>query len=162
MSTELTETTDQTTGQITDQTTGAPLKPRVWALGAAALLALGACMEAAMPEPADGQALFVEYCAACHGNSAKGDGPLATDLGVVPADLTLIAAHRGGSFPRAEVLSKIDGYTSADLDGPGMPEFGELLKGDELPLDTGDGVLTPTPRKMVALLEYLESIQVAD
>ena len=46
-----------------------------------------------------------------------------------------------------------------DLGAGGVPEFGELLKGDLVPLDTGDGVMTPTPRKMVALLEYLESIQ---
>jgi hypothetical protein len=40
-----------------------------------------------------------------------------------------------------------------------MPEFGALLDGDLVPLDTGDGVLTPTPRKLVALLEYIESAQ---
>ena len=70
-----------------------------------------------------------------------------------------IAACTPDEMPRAKVLSMIDGYARSDLDGPSMPEFGELLKGDLVPLDTGDGVLTPTPRKMVALLEYLESIQ---
>jgi hypothetical protein len=44
--------------------------------------------------------------------------------------------------------------------GPGMPEFGALLEGDLIPFDSGDGILTPTPRKLVALLEYIESIQV--
>ncbi|WP_353472744.1 c-type cytochrome [Salipiger sp. H15] len=137
------------------------MKGGIWAMSAAGLLGLGACMEAAMPEAADGRALFMDYCAACHGPTAVGNGELAADLGIKPADLTHIAARRGGDFPRAEVLSMIDGYARSDMTGPGMPEFGELLKGDEVPLDTGDGILTPTPRKMVALLEYLESIQQA-
>jgi hypothetical protein len=40
-----------------------------------------------------------------------------------------------------------------------MPEFGALLEGDTVPVDVGDGVLTPTPRPLAALLAYLESIQ---
>ena len=39
-----------------------------------------------------------------------------------------------------------------------MPEFGADLSGDLVPLDI-DGVLTPTPRALAALLAYLESIQ---
>ncbi|MDU8912820.1 cytochrome c [Aestuariicoccus sp. MJ-SS9] len=112
-----------------------------------------------MPQPGEGRALFQENCAVCHGAEARGDGPMADGLDKKPADLTRIAARNGGSFPRAEVLSLIDGYARSDLEGPGMPEFGELLKGDLVPLDTGDGILTPTPRKLVALMEYLESIQ---
>jgi hypothetical protein len=40
-----------------------------------------------------------------------------------------------------------------------MPEFGLLLEGDTVPVDVGDGVFTPTPRPLAALLVYLESIQ---
>ena len=84
---------------------------------------------------------------------------MARAMTTAPKDLTLISLRHGDSFPRAKVLSTIDGYARSDLDGPGMPEFGELLQGDLVPLDTGDGKMTPTPRKLVALLEYLESIQ---
>lgn len=45
------------------------------------------------------------------------------------------------------------------LPGKEMPEFGALLEGDTVPVDVGDGVLTPTPRPLAALLAYLESIQ---
>ena len=67
--------------------------------------------------------------------------------------------RNGDVFPRAKVLSTIDGYARSEMDGPNMPEFGALLQGDLVPLDTGDGVMTPTPRKLVALLKYIESIQ---
>ena len=128
----------------------------IWAMAG---LALVACVPNEMPEASDGRALYMEYCSACHGENAKGDGPMARAMTTAPKDLTLISLRHGDSFPRAEVLSTIDGYARSDLDGPGMPEFGELLQGDLVPLDTGDGKMTPTPRKLVALLEYLESIQ---
>ncbi|APX23854.1 MAG: cytochrome C [Rhodobacteraceae bacterium] len=128
----------------------------IWAMAG---LALVACVPNEMPEASDGRALYMEYCSACHGENAKGDGPMARAMTTAPKDLTLISLRHGDSFPRAKVLSTIDGYARSDLDGPGMPEFGELLQGDLVPLDTGDGKMTPTPRKLVALLEYLESIQ---
>ena len=128
----------------------------IWAMAG---LALVACVPNEMPEASDGRALYMEYCSACHGETAKGDGPMARAMTTAPKDLTLISLRHGDSFPRAKVLSTIDGYARSDLDGPGMPEFGELLQGDLVPLDTGDGKMTPTPRKLVALLEYLESIQ---
>ncbi|MCE0507227.1 cytochrome c [Roseivivax sp. GX 12232] len=114
---------------------------------------------AAMPGPAEGARLYTQYCATCHGADGKGDGPMARAMRVPPKNLTLLAVRSGDSFPAARVLSTVDGYARSDLDGPGMPEFGELLAGDLVPYDSGDGVATPTPRKLVALVEYLRSIQ---
>ena len=123
--------------------------------------ALIACTQAEMPQAADGRELYKENCAMCHGIVGHGDGPIAADLEIAPKDLTTIAERRGGNFPRAEIMSLIDGYTKSDRAGPNMPEFGGLLEGDLVPFDSGDGIQTPTPRKLVALLEYLESIQSA-
>ncbi|ETX13043.1 cytochrome C [Roseivivax halodurans JCM 10272] len=141
------------------------IRPGLAAIG---LIALAACEETAqspdlgtMPVAAEGEALFMEYCAACHGEDATGDGPLGRSLNIAPADLTRIVVRRGGSFPRAQVLSKVDGYARSDMDVNGMPEFGALMSGDLVPYDSGDGIETPTPRKLVALVEYLESIQKA-
>lgn len=134
------------------------MKTTVFAtLGAALFLA--ACMEAEMPQASDGRSLYLDNCAACHGESGKGDGPLARSMSKPPKDLTLIKVRHGDNFPRAKVMSIIDGYARSDLDGPGMPEFGQLLEGDLVPFDSGDGIMTPTPRKLVAVLEYLDSIQ---
>ncbi len=110
-----------------------------------------------MPEPDEGRVLFVENCAQCHGVSGKGNGPWAASLRPKPSDLTQLSTAEG--FPRAQVLSVIDGYDRTGLPGQEMPEFGLLLEGDTVPVDVGDGVLTPTPRPLAALLTYLESIQ---
>ena len=128
---------------------------------AIALISLGvlavACAPVSMPEPPEGQALFMEYCAQCHGGTGQGDGPWAEGMTPPPSDLTKLT--KNGEFPKAYVLSIIDGYDRTGLPGQEMPEFGLLLKGDTIPVDVGDGVLTPTPRPLAALLAYLESIQ---
>lgn len=130
-------------------------------IGLVAALGLAGCMEdEAMPGPQDGRALFMENCAVCHGADGKGDGAMARAMKTPPKNLTLIQLRNGEAFPRAKMMSIIDGYARSDLAGPGMPEFGALLEGDLVPYDSGDGKPTPTPRKLVALAEYLESIQV--
>ncbi|MCP4205423.1 MAG: cytochrome c [Shimia sp.] len=118
-----------------------------------------ACAEAEMPEAPEGAALFAENCAMCHGPSGRGDGTLAAELLPKTTDLTTISRRAGGAFPVAAVLSEIDGYHRDPVDGADMPEFGVLLEGDLVPIDVGDGVFTPTPRPLAALLAYLESIQ---
>lgn len=126
---------------------------------AGALGLMGACTPDEMPGAADGRALFMENCAVCHGEDARGNGPLARTTAKAPKDLTLIALRSGDSFPRARIMSVIDGYARSAPVDPAMPEFGELLQGELVPFDSGDGILTPTPRKLVALLEYIESVQ---
>lgn len=120
--------------------------------------ALAACAQTvSMPDAREGAAIYSENCAQCHGASGKGDGPWALSMTPPPADLTQLSTQ--GGFPRAHVLSVIDGYDRTDLPGKEMPEFGLLLEGDTVPVDVGDGVLTPTPRPLAALMAYLESIQ---
>lgn len=136
------------------------IEMRKFAIVLSGLMALAACQETAeMPGPQDGRALFTQNCAVCHGEDAKGDGEMARSMAKPPKNLTLIEVRHGGTFPRAKIMSIIDGYARSDMSGPGMPEFGALLEGDLVPFDSGDGVQTPTPRKLVALLEYLVSIQ---
>lgn len=128
---------------------------------AAGLVGLGvltACMQAgSMPDPDEGRRLFVENCVQCHGPEGKGDGPLSGGMKPRPSDLTQLQV--GAVFPRARVLSTIDGYHRAQIPGEQMPEFGALLEGETVPVQTEDGVMTPTPRPLAALLAYLESIQ---
>lgn len=123
-----------------------------------AVLGLAACVQAvSMPEPQEGAAIYAANCAQCHGTGGTGNGPWAEGMRPPPADLTRLSEN--GAFPRARVLSVIDGYDRTGLPGQKMPEFGLLLRGDLVPVDVGDGVLTPTPRPLAALLVYLESIQ---
>lgn len=130
-------------------------KTYLWALIAVPLAVLAACAENAMPEADEGAMLFANNCTACHGYRAEG-GELI--YGQQAPDLTKISARNGGEFPRAKVLSQIDGYGRGKVPEDVMPEFGDLLKGESVPVDI-DGTLTPTPRPLAALLAYLESIQ---
>jgi len=42
----------------------------------------------------EGKKLFDTYCTTCHGENAKGDGPLAASLNVKPKDLTSKAVQK--------------------------------------------------------------------
>ncbi len=125
----------------------------------AILILLLAEMGCAPDSPSSGRTVFINSCASCHGLTGRGDGPLAAELEVKPADLTKIAARRAGLWPTVEVMSIIDGYHRRTLPREKMPVFGDLAEGRLVPFDAGDGRLTPTPVTLIALANYLELIQ---
>jgi len=123
-----------------------------------ALVVLAACAPSEdMPAAPEGAVLFADNCAACHGYRAEGNVTLVG--GQTAPDLTRISSRNGGDFPRAAVLSQIDGYGRGKVSVEVMPEFGTLLEGDLVPIEI-DGTLTPTPRPLAALMVFLESVQV--
>lgn len=125
-------------------------------------LVAGLALAAACTQPSEpqGALLYVENCTGCHGLTGQGDGPLAGDYGIDVPDLTLISARNGGVFPMADVMSTIDGFTRVQHGNVVMPEFGALLEdGPIVSFDSGDGIPTPTPAALVALAEYLETLQ---
>ena len=122
------------------------------------MLAIAACVEPTMPERPEGAAFFAENCTACHGTSARGDGPLAGNLTTTPPDLTLLSRNNDGRFPQTKTLAYIYGDPQENHLTRVMPNFGKDMALDLVPVDL-DGQLTPTPRVLAALLVYLESIQ---
>jgi mono/diheme cytochrome c family protein len=135
-----------------------------WALQAMAVsTALAGDGAEEPPHPAlveMGQELFVQYCASCHGSGARGDGPAAGALKTQPADLTRIAARRGGSFPAGEIARKIDGRFAPEAHGTReMPVWGSTFT-SQIP---DAGVSEEVSRGRIAVLvEYLKTIQVED
>mgnify|MGYP000898385839 FL=1 len=119
-------------------------------------LALAACVD--RDEPTGAQA-FATFCAACHGISGQGDGEAAAGLDRKPADLTGLSERNNGVFPGTRVMAKIWGYTGGHDGTSPMPQFGPLLQGDLVPYDGGDGIATPTPVRLVAIAEYLRTLQ---
>ncbi|MEE4345409.1 MAG: c-type cytochrome [Paracoccaceae bacterium] len=134
------------------------MKPLIVSAAVVGLGAIVACATVDMPEPVEGEILFEQNCAICHGNTGRGDGMLAKSLTPPPPDLTRITFRERDVFPRTRVLSVIDGYTRQAPDET-MPEFGLLLEGETVPVVLEDGKLSPVPRPLAALLVYLESIQ---
>jgi mono/diheme cytochrome c family protein len=77
----------------------------------------------------EGQALYREYCAVCHGESGKGDGPMARALKTQPADLTRIAVRNGGKFRLERIERIISGEAPVEA-GHGtreMPLWGPIF-----------------------------------
>ncbi len=111
------------------------------------------------PPAVDGQAAFMSQCAACHGADGRGGGPAAAGLAVALPDLTTISARNGGTFPTDRVMSTIDGFNRDGHAGADpMPHFGD---GDMGPLimTSEDGNPVPVPAELLALSNYLQSIQ---
>lgn len=117
-------------------------------------MGLAACVE----EPVDGRTVYLEDCAGCHGADARGGGIDARALSVAPPDLTLIATRNGGIFPRDQVMSTIDGLNRGAHFSPAMPEFGAGDMGETIIVEE-DGLGMPVPAQLLALTDYLESLQ---
>ncbi len=133
------------------------------AVGAAALFAallLAPAMAAAqevtpMKQTTPGAEVFRTYCAACHGTSARGDGPLASSMNRKPANLTEIAKRNGGVFPSDLVFRTIDGRQPVrGHGGPEMPVWGDAFMRSR---EAGDAV--SAKQVIETLVAYLESLQ---
>lgn len=105
---------------------------------------------------ASGDYLFRTYCAACHGTSAKGDGPLADAMRTRPSDLTEIAKRNKGAFPKELVHRMIDGREPVKgHGGADMPVWGDVFS---RAVEGGDPIVVQ--KRIEALVAYLEGIQV--
>jgi mono/diheme cytochrome c family protein len=123
------------------------------------LLALGLAARVTAEESVAAQAghnLYEEHCYVCHGLRAAGDGPLAEELKVAPADLTKIAQRRGGVFPEVELREIIDGRRKLRGHGPAnMPIWGKVFANQ----GAGAAHEAEIRDKVDSLVEYLLSIQ---
>jgi mono/diheme cytochrome c family protein len=106
-------------------------------------------------KPPDGAALYVTYCASCHGRGGKGDGPVAEYLTIPPADLTTIASRAQGVFPTSDVGRVIDGRHIVRAHGDAaMPVWGDAFK----PISPGISEADVRAR-IAALVKYVEGLQ---
>jgi mono/diheme cytochrome c family protein len=75
-------------------------------------------------DPSKGKEIFTTQCAACHGNSAKGDGPTATAMGMKLPDLSNKAyLDKLGDQHLKKVIRE---GGAAVGKSPMMPPFGSL------------------------------------
>lgn len=122
---------------------------------ALAPLALAACVQQEVQTgPEAGALAFQEDCAACHGPDGKG---LRFATMRTP-DLTRLSERNGGTFPRDYVMSTIDGYIRGEHFSDAMPEFGAGDMGPTVIVEE-DGIGTPIPARLLALANWLETVQ---
>ena len=110
------------------------------------------------PGAKSGAQTYQELCASCHGVSGIGDGPMASELRRAPSDLTLIAARRGGTFPRQEISEIVDGRRPLRSHGPGnMPVWGRHFERSTTSPDAPSEMIVRG--QISELVDYLEAIQ---
>jgi mono/diheme cytochrome c family protein len=119
------------------------------------ILAAGSAAQDGQQAQFDGRDVFRTYCVVCHGQSAKGDGPLASSLKKPPADLTQFSKKNNGTFPRDMVLQIIDGREPVAGHGGGdMPVWGDAFS-----RATENADPESVKARIKALVDYIESIQ---
>lgn len=105
----------------------------------------------------EGHKTYLSVCAGCHGDTGKGDGPIAPELVNKPPDLTKIATRNDGRFPFWHVYQTVNGRRIPRAHGtPDMPVWGrrpEKFYGGFAPGET------TTREWMLAVTFYLQSIQ---
>jgi mono/diheme cytochrome c family protein len=135
------------------------LRVTTFAAAAAAAIACfrGLAFEAVTLADYSGEEIFLKYCAACHGESGRGDGPVARGLVTMVPDLTSLIRKYGG-FPTMLVRDTIDGR-GARVDAHGtwtMPVWGYEFWIEE----GGDVVAQREMKEVIAkLVDYIRSIQ---
>ena len=122
------------------------------------ILPFAACVAPDMPDQSDGAAFFAENCVACHGPEGRGNGPAAVGMMPPPPDLTLLSRQNEGVFPKARVMGQLIGNTMGRSEAH-MPIFEELRDGPVVMFDDGSGNPVATPARVVALADYLQSLQ---
>jgi len=119
----------------------------------------------AREEPVDeiGKQEFLRSCAACHGQSARGDGLVAELLLVKPPDLTSIRKRHDGRFPASWVYRIIDGRNAMRPHGSKeMPIWGDRYRADALralPLPLNVSADAIVHGRILSLVFYLDLIQ---
>ncbi len=135
----------------------------MWAAGLclAALPGLAVAQDSGIER---GKQEYMISCAGCHGESAKGTGPLADLLAIETPDLTTINQRTGGGeFPYRNTTLLIDGRNDIRAHGGEMPIWGNRymseLRANDTPYMTGEYADLLVMGRVLALVRYLESIQ---
>lgn len=102
---------------------------------------------------------FQSFCATCHGDTAKGGGPMADVLQVAPPDLTQLKAKNDGIFPTARVAYRIDGRDLLAAHGGPMPLFGRLFEGESVMVEGETGQPILIARGIADIIAWLKTVQ---
>ena len=104
---------------------------------------------------------FNMYCASCHGEDGKGNGPKAFSLTIKPPNLTTLT-QRYREFPRDRLARMIDGRDPVPGHGEReMPVWGVWFKEESAQeLGGAEGDDASVQRRLNNLIDYIESLQV--
>ncbi|OSQ53488.1 c-type cytochrome [Marivita geojedonensis] len=109
-------------------------------------------------QESSGQKEYMIACAGCHGESGKGDGPLAGLLNIHTPDLTTLAARNDGEFPFEYTLFMIDRRNVIPVHGSEMPVWGDRFQASATSR-SGETAEMVALGRILSLTYYLETIQ---
>lgn len=103
--------------------------------------------------PLDGETIFRNYCASCHGLGGEGDGPVTQALKVKPSKLTTLTQRNHGQFPAERVRRIVAGdEVSAAHGSREMPIWGPMFH--QIDYDRDLGYV-----RLQNVTEYLKTLQ---
>jgi mono/diheme cytochrome c family protein len=91
---------------------------------------LGTALAAHAADAEQGKKLYGQFCASCHGQSGKGDGPAATALNPKPRDHT--SKEYMSQMSDDDMLKVIKNGGASIGKSPLMPPWGASLKDDQI------------------------------
>jgi len=104
--------------------------------------------------PVSGLQLYKRYCAVCHGNDLKGNGPVSPEFKNPPSDLTTLAQRHEGKFPDEYVQDVLQNGVKKPAHGnTEMPIWGPLFAS----INGTDSELVSI--RIVNLTNYIKSMQ---
>jgi mono/diheme cytochrome c family protein len=101
-----------------------------------------------------GAYLYRAFCATCHGETGKGDGPVADIADRRPSDLTVLTRNYGGTYPHDRVMRVLE--NAEPIPGhepPAMPNWQNVLK------TTEGGDERVIRKRLQALVEHVGTLQ---
>jgi len=130
--------------------------PQRWIIPLLGLLLVGPVAIAGTDDIAQGHALYLRYCASCHGLDGAGHGPVPPTLSTPPANLRILSERYGNPLPEDQIARFIDGRADVKAHGQrDMPVWGEKVW--EYP--EGKGNQNQVKNRVAKLVAYLQSIQ---
>lgn len=126
---------------------------------------LGFCMLGGIAHAQDqtiGQEEFQSHCAACHGVSGLGDGPIGPLLKTPAPNLAMIIERNGGKFPFQRVYDIIDGSSIVAAHGSrDMPLWGDRYSKDPKPVTPDQAMIARdlAQQRILSLVYYIGTLQ---
>jgi mono/diheme cytochrome c family protein len=113
-------------------------------------------------ETSVGQEEFRNHCAACHGLTGLGDGPIGPLLKTPAPNLAMITERNGGKFPFQRIYEIIDGSSVLAAHGSrDMPLWGERYSKNAKPVtpDQVEQSRQLAEQRILSLVYYIGTLQ---
>lgn len=113
-------------------------------------------------DPQIGESEYRLHCAACHGLTGKGDGPIGQILKTPAPNLALITERNGGKYPVQKIYEIIEGSSVIAAHGTrDMPLWGDRYRKEADPQTPDQASLAndQAQQRILSLVYYLGTMQ---